>query len=208
MSESVEVPSVIVVEDDPSFRRSLERLLHAEGFHVTSFSTATEFLAASRPEGPTCLVLDVHLRGLNGLDVQRELARTGRVMPIVFLTGRGDIPMSVRAMKEGAIEFLTKPVDAEYLFAAVRQGLERDSALRAEEATKSEIRRRYNSLTPREREVMKHVITGQLNKQIASVLGTTERTVKFHRGHVMQKMNVPSVAELVRLAALLEPSAR
>jgi FixJ family two-component response regulator len=204
----MDVASVIVIEDDPSFRRSLERLLRTDGFHVVVFGCAADFLATPRSPGPACLVLDVHLPGLNGLDLQRELMRAENSLPVVFLTGRGDIPMSVRAMKQGAIEFLTKPVRDEVLFAAVRQGIERDRMVRAEQAEKRELRSHYNTLTPREREVMRRVVAGRLNKQIASELGTTEKTVKFHRGHLMKKMRAVSVAELVGKAALLEPSTR
>lgn len=207
MNEPMLTASVIVIEDDPSFRCSLERLLRTEGFHVVAFDCAADFLAAPEAPGPACLVLDVHLPGLNGLDLQRELMRTGNLRPVVFLTGRGDIPMSVRAMKQGAIEFLTKPVRDEDLFAAVRQGIERDRTVRATQAQKRELRSHYDTLTSREREVMQYVVAGRLNKQIASELGTTEKTVKFHRGHLMQKMHVVSVAELVRKAALLEASA-
>ena len=206
MSGPVVTASVIVIEDDPSFRSSLERLLRTEGFHVVAFGCAADFLAAPESPGPACLVLDVHLPGLNGLDLQRELMRTEHLLPVVFLTGRGDIPMSVRAMKQGAIEFLTKPVRPEELFAAVRQGIERDRTGRAKQALRRELRSHYNTLTSREREVMAHVVAGRLNKQIASELGTTEKTVKFHRGHLMKKMCAVSVAELVRKAALLETS--
>jgi FixJ family two-component response regulator len=208
MSAPVITASVIVIEDDPSFRRSLERLLRTEGFLVVAFGSAADFLAAPESPRPACLVLDVHLPGLNGLDLQRELMRTENLLPIVFLTGRADISMSVRAMKQGAIEFLTKPVRDEELFAAVRQGIERDRTARAEQAQKRELRKHYNTLTSREREVMRHVVAGRLNKQIASELGTTEKTVKFHRGHLMKKMRVVSVAELVRNAASLEAPTR
>lgn len=208
MSESAVMASVIIIEDDPSFRRSLERLLRTEGFHVVAFGCAADFLGAPESPRPACLVLDVHLPGLNGLDLQRELMRTENLLPVVFLTGRGDIPMSVRAMKQGAIEFLTKPVRDEELFAAVRQGIERDRRLRAEQAQKRELRNHYNTLTSREREVMRHVVAGRLNKQIASELGTKEKTVKFHRGHLMHKMRAVSVAELVRKATLLEAATR
>lgn len=208
MNAPVIMDSVIVIEDDPSFRRSLERLLRTEGFHVVAFGCAADFLAAPRSAGSACLVLDVHLPGLNGLDLQLELMGDDDFLPVVFLTGRGDIPMSVRAMKQGAIEFLTKPVRDEELFAAVRQGIERDRRGRAEQTEKRELRSHYNTLTPREREVMRQVVTGRLNKQIASELGTAEKTVKFHRGHLMKKMHAVSVAELVRKAALLEPTAR
>ena len=208
MSESIVAACVIVIEDDPSFRCSLERLLRTEGFHVVAFGCAADFLEAPESSGPGCLVLDVHLPGLNGLDLQRELVRSGNLLPVVFLTGRGDIPMSVRAMKQGAIDFLIKPVRDDELFAAVRQGIERNRTARAEQAQKRELWSHYNTLTSREREVMRHVVAGRLNKQIASELGTTEKTVKFHRGHLMQKMHVVSVAELVRKAALLETTTR
>jgi len=208
MSELAVAASVIVIEDDPSFRRSLERLLSSEGFHVVAFGCAADFLSAPPSPGPACLVLDVHLPGLNGLDLQRQLMSAENLLPIIFLTGRGDIPTSVRAMKQGAIEFLTKPVRDEELFAAVRQGIERDRTARVEQAQKRELRSHYNTLTSREREVMRHVVAGRLNKQIASELGTTEKTVKFHRGHLMKKMRAVSVAELVRKAASLDMPAR
>lgn len=197
-------PIVFVVDDDPSFCRSTERLLRAAGFNVQTFMSASEFLHLRRRQSPGCLVLDVRLPDLSGLDLQRELARTGNHVPIIFMTGHGDIPMSVQAMKAGAVEFLTKPFREEDLLDALRNALARDRSMREEEARLAEVRARYESLTPREREVMALVVAGLLNKQIAAELGTVEKTVKFHRGHIMQKMQVESVAELVRMTAELE----
>jgi FixJ family two-component response regulator len=194
---------VIVVDDDESFRRSTERLIRSAGFKVQSFSAATEFLKAERPNAPACVVLDVRMPGLSGLDVQKELARTGIEMPIIFITGHGDIPMSVQAMKAGAIEFLTKPFREQDLFDAIEEAIKRDRAARALRTKLADLRAHYNSLTPREREVMACVVAGMLNKQIASEQNTSEKTTKFHRAHIMRKMQAPSLADLVRMAEQL-----
>jgi FixJ family two-component response regulator len=198
-----DAPIVFIVDDDEAVRDSLRRLISSVGLTAEVFATAQAFLAAARPDAPGCLVLDVRLPGLSGLDLQRELAALEAPLPIVFLTGYGDIPMSVRAMKAGAVEFLTKPFREQDLLDAIRQAIERDRVLRADRHALGALRRRYDSLTPRERDVMAGVVAGLLNKQIAAELGTSEVTVKEQRGHVMHKMQVGSVADLVRAAARL-----
>ncbi len=192
-------PTVFVVDDYAPVRSSISRLLRAAGFAVAAFASAEQFLAQYDPHMPGCLILDLAMPTTDGLELQRLLAKTGSVLPIIFLTGEGDIPKSVRAMKQGASDFLTKPVNDEDLLAAVRVAIEKDRALRREQAELSEVRTRLATLTPREREVLEYVVTGKLNKQIADDLGTVEQTVKVHRARVMQKMRVQSVAELVRL---------
>ena len=192
-------PTVFVVDDYAPLRRSISRLLNAAGFVVVAFGSAEEFLAQYDPQTSGCLVLDLGMPTLDGLELQRILTKAGSLLPIIFLTGAGDIPSSVRAMKEGASDFLTKPVNDEELLAAVRVAIEKNRALHREQAELSEIRARVTTLTPREREVLEYVVAGKLNKQIASELGTVEQTVKVHRAHVMQKMKAHSVAELVRL---------
>jgi len=196
-------PIVFVVDDDASVRRSTERLVRSLGFGVQTFASAKEFLDQARVPGPACLVLDVHLPGLGGLDLQAELTRAGVRIPIIFMTGRGSIPMTVRAMKAGAVEFLTKPVRSRDLLDAVRAAIERDRAAQRTKAEAEALRERYERLTPREREVLALVVAGQLNKQIAGELATSERTVKFHRAHVMEKMAAASLAELVQMAGQL-----
>ena len=196
-------PTVFVVDDDPSVRRSTERLVRSLGFDVRTFASAKEFLEHARVPGPACLVLDVHLPGLGGLDLQRALTQAGVRIPIIFITGHGSIPMTVRAMKEGAVEFLTKPVRPRDLLAAVRAAIERDRGAQRARHEAAALRERYERLTPREREVLALVVAGQLNKQIAGGLATSERTVKFHRAHVMEKMAAGSLAELVQMAGQL-----
>jgi FixJ family two-component response regulator len=195
-------PMVFVVDDEPSVRRSLTRLLASAGFTVEAFASAREFLARAPYAGPCCLVLDVRMPGLSGLELQETLAATGRRMSIVFVTGHVDVPMSVRAMKRGAADLLTKPVDAKDLLAAIQRALAKDVADLGEEARVAEVRKRVKLLSPRETEVFALVVTGMLNKQIASALGISEKTIKVHRARVMEKMRAGSVAELVRLADL------
>jgi FixJ family two-component response regulator len=199
---------VFIVDDDLSVRRSTDRLIRSAGLKVQTFTSAREFLASPRPEGPACLVLDVRMPGLSGMELQRELAQSGIHIPIVFITGHGDIPMSVRAMKAGAVEFLTKPFRSRSLLEAVRAAIERDRSAHKARSETGELRQRYEQLTPREREVIALVVAGQLNKQVASELSTTERTIKFHRAHIMQKMGVESLADLVRMAQKLGDSSQ
>jgi FixJ family two-component response regulator len=194
---------VFIIDDDPLYRTSTERLVRSTGFSAQSFESARDFLGSRRPNVPSCLILDVRLPGLSGLDLQRELVEGGVHIPIIFVTGHGDIPMSVQAMKAGAVEFLTKPFRDQALLDAIRQAIGRDQVARQRQARNADLRRRYESLKPREREVFKCVVSGMLNKQIADQLGATERTVKFHRGNIMRKMEVKSFAELVRMAEVL-----
>ena len=199
-------PVVFVVDDDPSVRSSLKFLMSSVGLQVESFDSADALLQRKLPDAPSCLVLDVRLRGLSGLDFQRELAARNCHMPIIFITGHGDIPMSVRAMKAGAVEFLTKPFRDQDLLDAVRIALEKDRERRERKKEVSDLKERFNSLTPREQKVISMVVIGMLNKQIADQLGTAENTVKVHRSRAMEKMRAQSVAELVKMIDKLESS--
>jgi FixJ family two-component response regulator len=196
---------VFVVDDDPSVRRSLESLVRSVGLDARLFSSAQEFMQAERPDAPGCLVLDVRLPGMSGLTFQQELAKAGVALPVIFITGHGDVAMTVRAMKAGAAEFLIKPFDDQVLLDAIHAAIERDRARRRDTASLAALKARYDELTERERQVMKLVVAGQLNKQIAAELGLSLVTVKVHRGQVMRKMLAKSLAELVRMADRLGP---
>jgi FixJ family two-component response regulator len=196
----VDEPIVFVVDDDSAARSAMESLLQSVGLRVETFGTAAEFLRREPADGPCCLVLDVRLPGMSGIELQRNLTSTGVKVPIIFITGHGDIPMSVEAMKAGAMEFLTKPFRGQELLDAIHIAIERNRAVRQDEARLAELRRRVDALTPREREVMQRVIAGLLNKQIAAELGASERTIKIHRANVMRKMGAESLPDLVRMA--------
>jgi FixJ family two-component response regulator len=195
--------TVYLVDDDPAVLQGLTRLLSAAGFAVVGFASSEAFLDGHDPAAPGCAVLDIAMRGLSGLELQRALAERGSERPIVFLTGQADIPMSVQAMKAGAVDFLTKPVEADQLVSAIRLALERDGLARQARSERDTVERRLATLTSREREVLRHVIAGRLNKQIAADLGTAEKTVKVHRGRIMTKLGVRSVADLVRMTQLI-----
>jgi FixJ family two-component response regulator len=197
-------PTVFVVDDDPAVLKGLARVLRSALLDVVTFSSPYEFLEQYDPHIPGCLVLDVAMPGFNGLELQDALKVKGSAIPIIFLTGHGDIPMSVRAIKGGALDFLTKPVHDEDLLRAVKAAFEKDRIERQSRAEQDEVRQRLATLTPREREVLTHVVSGQLNKQIANDLGTVEKTIKVHRARVMEKMKVSSVAELVRITERLK----
>jgi len=197
--------AVFVIDDDSSMRRSLDSLLRSVGLDVHTYASTQEFMRAERPDAPGCLVLDVRLPGMSGLTFQQELAKAGIALPVIFITGHGDVPMTVRAMKAGAADFLTKPFDEQALLDAVDAAIERDRARRGDATRVAELEVRYRALTEREREVMKLVVAGRVNKQIAAELGLSVVTVKVHRGQVMRKMLAKSVAELVRMADRLGP---
>src|ERR1700726_4883 len=191
---------VFVVDDDPSVRRAIKRLVESVGLHVELFESATEFINSSHPDVASCLVLDIRLPGISGLDFQRELVQAKRDIPMIFITAHGDIPMTVRAMKAGAVEFLTKPFRDQDLLDAIQVGLERDRVRRQRQAETAMLRERFESLTPREREILPLVVSGLLNKQVAAEIGTTEATVKVHRSQLTRKMGADSLPELVRMA--------
>jgi FixJ family two-component response regulator len=196
-------PSVLVIDDDPEFRESVARLLEAIGLQTRQFSSVPDFLRADPPEGPTCLVLDVRMPGRSGLDLQRDLAAANRQVPIIFITAHADVPMSVQAMKGGAIEFLTKPFRDQDLLDAVENGLARDRTRQESERAFAMLKARFDMLSPREREIMLHIVAGRLNKQIANDIGLAEGTVKVHRTHLMRKMEARTFPELCRMADIL-----
>jgi len=197
-------PTIYVVDDDPSVRDALQNLLEAVGMRAVLYGSTQEFLDARRPDAPSCLILDVRLPGMGGLELQEELKKSGVPIPVVFITAHGDIPMTSRAIKAGAVEFLTKPFEKKDLLAAVTQALERDRERRTAQAKLGAIRTRYESLTPREREVLWEVVSGKTNKEIAGLLDLSEITVKIHRGRAMEKMQADSLADLVRMSEKIQ----
>jgi len=197
-------PTVLLVDDDAAVRKALSRVLREEGWHVEVFESAEAFLVRADHGADGCLVLDVTMPGLDGLELQQRLIQTGKAMPIVFVTGYGDIPMTVRALKAGASDFLTKPVEAQALLRAVRTAIEQGASVRRSRAATAKLRQRYDGLTPREREVLTLLVTGALNKQVAATLGVVEQTIKFHRAQIMERMEAKTVAELMHIAARLE----
>ena len=199
-------PIVFVIDDDRAIRQGLESLIRSIGLRVTSFPSAAEFLSATRPDVPSCLVLDVRMPGQSGLELQSQMRGSGMDIPTIFITGHGDIPMTVRAMKDGAMEFLTKPVRGQELLDAIQKAIAHDRGLREKRAELQDLRARFDSLTPRETEVLNLVVAGLLNKQIADELGTSELTIKTHRAHVMEKTRAESLAHLVRMSETLKQS--
>jgi FixJ family two-component response regulator len=208
MKSAAAVPTVFIIDDDRGMRQSIQDLVESVGLRAESFATGEEFLKRKRTNDPSCLVLDVRLPQMSGLDFQRQLAETGMQIPIIFVTAHGDVPMSVRALKSGAVEFLTKPFRDQDLLDAIQQALQRDRAAQEQQAEIHDLQERYGELTAREQQVMALVVSGMLNKQIASEIGASEATVKIHRGNVMRKMQAGSVVDLVRMADKLKLSLR